>query len=107
MNENLGFKGSGLSSIGKCTTRRREGVAALVYAMFASALPRSGGDYVYIVYIPILHESRAADSRGFVTIATKQIAAEIAKVIPIPCDLPQPIHLASAIAPPPNPVPSV
>jgi hypothetical protein len=51
--------------------------------------------------------NRAADSRGLVTIATKQTAAEIAKVIPIPCDRPHPIHLESAIAPPPNPVPSV
>ena len=58
---------------------------ALVYAMFASAVPRSGGDYVYIL---ILHESRAADSRGLVMIATRQTATEIAKVIPIPCDLP-------------------
>src|ERR1700730_18571041 len=49
-------------------------------------------------------ESRAADSRGLVTIATKQTPTEIAKVIPIPCDLPHPIHLASAIAPPPHPV---
>jgi len=51
--------------------------------------------------------NRAADSRGLVTIATKQTAAEIAKVIPIPCDRLHPIQLASAIAPPPNPVPSV
>jgi hypothetical protein len=52
-------------------------------------------------------ESRAVDSRGLVTIATRQTATEIAKVIPIPCDLPHPIHRASAIAPPPIPVPSV
>jgi amino acid transporter len=58
---------------------------ALVYAMFASAVPRSGGDYVYI---PILHESRPAGTRGLATIASRQTATGIAKVIPIPCDLP-------------------
>jgi hypothetical protein len=52
-------------------------------------------------------ESRAADSRGVITMATRQTATEIAKVIPIACDLPHPIYLASAIALPPSPVPSV
>ena len=47
------------------------------------------------------------DSRGLVAIAIKQTITESAKVIPIPRDLPHPIHLAKAIAPPPNPVPSV
>ena len=64
-------------------------------------------DMIDRVCYPWLELDPAEDSRGLVTIAIKHTATESAKVIPIPRDLPHLIHLARAIARPPNPVPSV